>query len=144
MFATIYGVDFSGARQAGRNIWVARLERQRARRGKPRYRLAELAGLEKLCGSAERGPALDYLVGLIADSHEALWALDFPFGLPLEVLDPGTRWPGQLDLLRAWGDDAYGSGWSVYGGPRSWAARTTSAGSPTPRSKPPLTRIIIG
>jgi hypothetical protein len=110
MFSTIYGVDFSGARLAGRNTWVARLEPQRARRGTAPYRLAELACLERLCGVAERGPALAHLVRLIADSRQALWALDFPFGLPLEILDLGTRWPGQLDLLRAWGDDAYGLG----------------------------------
>jgi hypothetical protein len=110
MFSTIHGVDFSGAKQAGRNIWLARLEPQRARRGTAAYRLAELACLEKLCGTAERDPVLAHLVGLIGSSRQALWALDFPFGLPLEILDPGTRWPAQLDLLRAWGDDAYGLG----------------------------------
>jgi hypothetical protein len=26
MFTTIFGVDFSGAKLAGRNIWVARLQ----------------------------------------------------------------------------------------------------------------------
>jgi hypothetical protein len=40
----------------------------------------------------------------------ALWSLDFPFSLPLEVMEPGALWPAQLDLLRAWGEDAYGVG----------------------------------
>src|SRR5205823_5434708 len=40
----------------------------------------------------------------------ALWAMDFPFGFPVEVLGPGVRWLGQLDFLRAWGEDAYGVG----------------------------------
>lgn len=105
-FETVFGVDFSGAKLAGRNTWVARLEP--ARRGPAR--LAELACLERLCGTAERGPALEHLVGLIVTSQQALWALDFPFGLPVEVMDPGARWPAQFDFLHGWGEDAYGAG----------------------------------
>jgi hypothetical protein len=107
-FDTVYGVDFSGAKQAGRNIWVARVEPAGLRR--PAYRLAELTCLEKLSGTAERGPALAHLVQLIAASEAALWALDFPFGLPIEVMDPGARWPRQFDFLGAWGEDAYAAG----------------------------------
>ena len=110
-FNTIYGVDFSGAKLAGRNTWVARLERRKAGRGsRGRFALAELSCVERLCGTAERAAALAHLVDLIAASDDALWAMDFPFGLPVEVLDGGTRWPGQLDLLRDWGEDAYGLG----------------------------------
>jgi hypothetical protein len=108
-FRAVYGVDFSGARLAGRTIWVARLERVR-RRGLPSYRLAELSSLERLCGTAERSAALAHLVQRIANSERALWALDFPFGLPVEVMAPGCRWPAQLDFLREWGEDAYGAG----------------------------------
>jgi hypothetical protein len=108
-FTAVYGVDFSGARLAGRAIWVARLQRAR-RPGLPRYRLAELSCLEKLCGTAERSAALACLVGRIAASEAALWALDFPFGLPLEVIGPGARWPAQFDFLDRWGEDAYGAG----------------------------------
>jgi hypothetical protein len=107
-FPTIYGVDFSGAKLAGRNTWVARIER--TRRGAPGYRLTELTCLEKLCGSAERGPALAHLVERIASSDGALWGLDFPFGLPVEVMDVGARWPQQFDFLGAWGEDAYAAG----------------------------------
>ncbi len=107
-FETIYGVDFSGAKLAGRNTWVARVEQ--AVRRRPAYRLAELTCLEKLSGTAERGAALAHLVGLIATSDAALWALDFPFGLPVEVMAPGARWPRQLDFLGAWGEDAYAAG----------------------------------
>ena len=109
VFATIYGVDFSGARLAGRTAWVAQVER--ATGSAPR-RLTGLASLETLCGTAEREPALAALVGMIRDSQEALWALGFPFGLPVEVVD-GTEeagWPAQLAFLRAWGEDAYGAG----------------------------------
>jgi hypothetical protein len=106
MFGAIYGVDFSGARLAGRTTWVARLE---PGEDCP-HRLTELACLERLCGTAERGPALAHLVGRIRTSEGALWALDFPFGLPVEVMEPGAAWPAQLAFLRDWGDDAYAAG----------------------------------
>ncbi len=110
MFEEIYGVDFSGARLAGRNTWVARLEPSARKTRLPAYHLAELSRLEMLCGTAERAPALAHLVELIARSEGALWALDFPFGLPVEVMDPGTHWPGQFDFLHRWGEDAYAAG----------------------------------
>jgi hypothetical protein len=105
MFPTVYGVDFSGARLAGKTIWIARLELRRRRAA-----LAGLWNLERLCGTAERSLALAHLVDRIAASEPALWALDFPFGLPVEVLGPGDGWPAQFDLLDAWGEDAYGLG----------------------------------
>jgi hypothetical protein len=114
-FNTIYGVDFSGAKLAGRNTWVARLER---RHGVSRGRLYALAGLdcvEHCCGTAERSAAIAHLVDRIAASDGALWAMDFPFGLPVEVLEPGTRWPQQVRFLREWGDDAYGVGLECLG-----------------------------
>src|SRR5207245_1218535 len=83
MFDTIFGVDFSGAKLAGPNPWVAHLDP--LRRNSRRYRLAALANLEKLSGTAERSAALAWLVQHIAESQHALWALDFPFGLPVEV-----------------------------------------------------------
>jgi len=107
-FDTVYGVDFSGAKLAGRNTWVARVEPSARRR--PPYRLVELTCLEKLSGTAERGPALAHLVARIAASDGALWALDFPFGLPIEVMYRGARWPRQFDFLGAWGEDAYAAG----------------------------------
>ena len=107
-FGTVFGVDFSGAKRAGRNTWLARLEPT----GwiSPAHRLVGLSSLERLAGTDERGPSLAHLVERVARSEDALWALDFPFGLPVEVLDPGSTWPGQFALLRAWGDDAYGLG----------------------------------
>ncbi|MBV9852222.1 MAG: DUF429 domain-containing protein [Armatimonadetes bacterium] len=108
-FASICGVDFSGARLAGRTTWVARIERA----ARPvLYRLTRLASLETLCGTADRGPVLAHLVQMIRDSEETLWALGFPFGLPMEVVD-GTEaagWRAQLEFLRSWGEDAYGVG----------------------------------
>ncbi|HYE14901.1 MAG TPA: hypothetical protein VD968_10715, partial [Pyrinomonadaceae bacterium] len=108
-FKAIYGVDFSGARLAGRNTWVARVERNGRRAGESPYKLTTLARLEDLCGTAERAGALGHLVELIAGSESALWALDFPFGLPVEVMG-GERWARQFDFLREWGEDDYGVG----------------------------------
>lgn len=108
-FRAIYGVDFSGARLAGRNTWVARIERRR--RGSAcgsAWRLAELARLEDLCGTAERAEALGFLVGLIGASEGALWSLDFPFGLPVELL--GEGWARQFEFIGEWGEDGYGAG----------------------------------
>jgi hypothetical protein len=107
-FDSVYGVDFSGAKLAGRNIWVARLEPvRRGPKGRGRFVLTELASLEKLCGSAERAPALSHLVEMIRASTRALWALDFPFALPIEVMPGSARWRDQLALLHAANDDAY-------------------------------------
>ena len=108
-FRTIFGVDFSGARLAGRNTWVARIERRKRGEGcQSPWRLVELARLEDLCGTALRAEALGHLVGLIERSEGALWSLDFPFGLPVEVL--GERWARQFDFIGEWGEDGYGAG----------------------------------
>jgi hypothetical protein len=110
LFGTIYGVDFSGAKLAGRNTWVARLEPAVRGLGLPPYELTDLAPLESLCGTAERATSLAHLVRMIASSERALWAMDFPFGLPVEVMGPGTQWPEQFAFLQDWGEDDYGLG----------------------------------
>jgi hypothetical protein len=119
---SVYGVDFSGARLAGRTTWVARCEvvPARARRaGVPPLRLAELTSLERLAGSAEREPALAHLVSMIRASTGALWAVDAPFGLPVEVLDAGTSWTDLVRFLGRWEDGAYALGlWALERGRR--------------------------
>ena len=107
---TIYGVDFSGAKLAGRNTWVARLDRRQGVSRGRLYELRELDCVEDSCGTAERSAAIAHLVDRIADSKDALWAMDFPFGLPVEVMEPGARWPQQLCFLREWRGDAYDIG----------------------------------
>ncbi len=75
--------------------------------GGPPFALTMLRPLRRLCGSAERAPALGYLTGMIAFSGGCLWGLGFPFGFPLEV---AGAWGEQLELVEGWGDDAYGLG----------------------------------
>jgi hypothetical protein len=94
--STIYGVDFSGAKLAGDNIWIARVEVS------AKLKLVELSNLAVLANTAEREPALSHLVKLIRESTDALWAIDFPFGLPIEIMDADLPWPEQLDLVHSW------------------------------------------
>ncbi len=105
-FSRVYGVDFSGAKLAGRTTWIAQLEWEQGEV----VHLAELSRLEDLCGEAGRDEALGHLVGLIRSSGHSLWALDFPFGFPVEVMGRGARWADQFAFLRAWGEDGYAAG----------------------------------
>ena len=112
MFDVVYGVDFSGARLAGRSMWLARIEPsvEPAEPGAVPYRLTQLAALETLCGTAERATAIAHLVRLVEGSERALWALQFPFGLPVEVMEPEAAWPDQMEFVYHFGDDDYGMG----------------------------------
>lgn len=92
----ILGVDFSGAAEAGRNAWIADC----AREGRSRLRLKRLNSIERLCGASKREVALPWLVQAIRDSKDALWGIDFPFGLPIELGWPD--WPDQLAAVAAW------------------------------------------
>lgn len=105
-FAAVFGVDFSGARLAGRNTWVARIEP----RSRPPFTLTALDRLEDLCGTADRAESLAHLVELVKASEAALWGFDCPFGLPVELFPDCEPWHGQFDFLAEWGDDAYGLG----------------------------------
>ena len=73
-----------------------------------RPRLVALAPLGRLAGDDARGPALAWLADRIARSEAALWAMDFPFGLPVELY--GGGWPAQLDAVRTWDGGAYDFG----------------------------------
>jgi hypothetical protein len=105
-FASVYGVDFSGARQAGRNIWIARTEP----RARGRLTLVALDRLETLCGTAERTVCLAELVRLVNASESALWGFDCPFGMPLELFPPPAKWTDQFAFLAEYGADAYACG----------------------------------
>ena len=106
-FQHVYGVDFSGAKKAGENTWVAHLVPDPRKSNPHRLRLIDLHRLTLLAGTADREPALRTLVALVRQSDAALWAFDFPFGLPVEVMPPRSSWFDQLHWVRGWGDDAY-------------------------------------
>src|SRR3954471_11825475 len=108
-FRAVFGVDFSGARLAGRTTWIARLDPV-SPPGEPTFTLGALDRLDRLAGTAERAAALAHLVGLVAQTTDALWAFDFPFGLPVELFPARARWPRQLALVREYRADDYGLG----------------------------------
>jgi hypothetical protein len=89
----LYGIDFSGAQDAGRRIWVAQgaLDAGVLRVITCR-RAADLPG-----SGPRREQALAALRTLIAEAGEAAFGLDFPFGLPRSLVAEG-RW---VDFLRA-------------------------------------------
>ncbi len=98
---TIIGVDFSGAKLAGKNIWLADVEVHDGR-----SRLRELHPLESLAGSAEREIALAHLADRIVKSTDTLWAIDFPFALPIELACMGKTFAEQLETTRVYLKDA--------------------------------------
>ncbi len=119
-FAHVYGVDFSGARLAGHATWIAHLVpappaagaggSRDPSAGAPAWTLVALDSLARLAGTAERAAALAHLTALVRASDRALWAFDFPFGLPLEVLPPGSGWRAHGRLVREYAADDYGLG----------------------------------
>lgn len=102
-FDIVHGVDFSGAKLAGLNAWVACVELNRKR-------VVSLDRLGDLAGNDERAVALAYLANRIVESRRTLWGIDFPFALPLEVVDERWTLGDQLGWLRTLPADAYAFG----------------------------------
>ena len=88
-----FGVDFSGARSAGKAIWIA--EGRLA--GKRRVALVDCYPATALPDSgAERALALAALRRLIATTPDGVFGCDFPVGLPRAVLQ-GADWRSFID-----------------------------------------------
>ncbi|MEM1061088.1 MAG: DUF429 domain-containing protein [Planctomycetota bacterium] len=102
-FAEVIGVDFSGARLAGQNMWLARLSRNGGD-GVP-WRLEELSRAGKRYGTDERPVVFDSLIREIAGSRRVLWGLDCPLGFPV-LFDESTTWRDWPARMAEWGDDA--------------------------------------
>lgn len=85
-----FGVDFSGARSAGKAIWIA--EGRLA--GKRRVALVDCYPATALPDSgADRTLALAALRNLIATTPDGVFGCDFPVGLPRTMLQ-GIDWHG--------------------------------------------------
>lgn len=83
---TVYGVDFSGARDAGSSIWIAEIDAS----GEPELIDCEPA-TERFGADADRADAHRALTHHLADlDGDAAAALDFPFALPSSVVDAGN------------------------------------------------------
>ncbi len=86
----VIGVDFSGAKDAHKRIWLCEGRREGdAWRFDPPQRLDAVA-------PGAKGRAHAALVEVIAAAPNALIALDAPFGLPEAVLDEGEPWTDWL------------------------------------------------
>jgi hypothetical protein len=80
-YSRVFGIDFSGAKDAGDRIWIAGGSvADRAVRIESCYPARDLPGSGK-----KRDRCLKALRTLIAGSGRALFGLDFPFGLPQEL-----------------------------------------------------------
>jgi hypothetical protein len=78
----VYGVDFSGAKDAGNRIWIASgIVDEDALLIEACYRGRELPG-----SARDRGCCLEALRCFIAEETGAAFGLDFPFGLPCELV----------------------------------------------------------
>nr|WP_255712854.1 DUF429 domain-containing protein [Rhodopirellula sp. JC740] len=127
---SVFGVDFSGAAQSGKNAWLAELEfsdrpspakhvpgQEPLRWGRnqpqqlPPLTLVNLQSLGTLAESDEREQVCAWLSGRIVESEKALWGMDFPFGLPIE-LGLGN-WRDQLRHVAAHEGDAKSYGRSL-------------------------------
>jgi hypothetical protein len=106
----IFGVDFSGARDAGRKIWVCR-----ALSDGGTLRVVDvLPACDLPGGVVERDRALAALRGCIGTAQPSVWGLDFPFSLALVHMAASGGWRGLMerfagdfptpDALRACGD----------------------------------------
>ena len=98
----VFGVDFSGARDAGKHIWVCR-----AHPGDEGVRVESVDPVAKLPGGArQRDRALAALTQKISEAPRSAWGFDFPFGLPREIVaelsgrTPGS-WLDQLEVVAA-------------------------------------------
>lgn len=107
-FDAVFGVDFSGAKLAGRNMWVAKLVRNGGTDG-PAWRLAELTSAGRRYGGDERETVFDGLIEEIGGSGRVLWGLDCPLGFPV-LFDESTAWADWPARMASWGDDAAGFG----------------------------------
>jgi len=78
----VYGVDFSGARDAGQRIWLARGSIE-----ENSLEVLDLFQAESLPGSGrERGLSHRALVSFIGEQEGGIFGLDFPFSLPQDLL----------------------------------------------------------
>ena len=84
----VAGVDFSGAREAGKNIWIAT--------GNVTGNGVRVATLERAAdlpgGAKEFTPALAALVARVAGLSDHTIGFDFPFSLPRDLIEQRT-WP---------------------------------------------------
>lgn len=120
----VYGVDFSGAQDAGANCWIASATRR-----------ADTLFVEgcfpasELPGSArEREACLPALREFVAAADDGVVGMDFPFGLPAELVDADS-WTAFVDAFPGGAAD-----------PESWADSCRDLAEPLDRDRVELKR----
>jgi len=78
----VYGIDFSGAKKAGNKIWLAS-----AIIVGNALRIEDCRQAKELLGATERDRCLRVLRDFISTQTACAFGLDFPFGLPKEVIN---------------------------------------------------------
>lgn len=83
----LFGVDFSGAKSACYKIWISHGKVSGNRLGIVEcYPLSEVDP-----NNLGREPCLRFLLGLICSSKSSIFGMDFPFGIPLPLMQ-GLGW----------------------------------------------------
>lgn len=96
----VAGVDFSGARNAGKNIWIAT-----GRTSPKGVRIEDVRPAADLPGGGIAfEAAVEALVSHVADLHGHLIGFDFPFSLPAELIEE-RNW---VSFVRSF-SDRYGT-----------------------------------
>jgi hypothetical protein len=98
MDVTLHGVDFSGARQAGHDIWLA----DASATGET-LRVEACQSAADRFGVAERAPCLGRLTEFLREA--SVVGLDFPFGVPAVVHGRDT-WAASLEWVTTVAHDA--------------------------------------
>lgn len=81
MFNKVYGIDFSGAQDAGKKIWIATAQIQDSS-----LLIKDCRPIKDICGSKDLYNSLTALYDFIV-KEKAVFGLDFPFGLPRELVN---------------------------------------------------------
>jgi hypothetical protein len=87
----IYGVDFSGARDAGRKIWIAGGDVE-----DDELVVEDCQSAADRFGTTDRTAVFGELRDFVRERPDCLFGFDFPFGIPRAVVD-GEEWRSVLD-----------------------------------------------
>lgn len=99
MKKNFYGIDFSGAKNAGSLIYVSKGSTDGTQ-----LHVHDTKSLKELTGVTSRKAALDELREFIKNRPNAIHGLDFPFALPEDVVDE-TTWTGFIEKFSREFDD---------------------------------------
>lgn len=100
MRSLVYGVDFSGAAEAGNHIWITE-----ARASKRSIAVSRCFPATQLTlGRTDRDGCLKALVEYVAARPKAVFGCDFPFGLPRDLVEE-PDWDGFIGKFGRRHDD---------------------------------------